>query len=113
MTKFINRGRGSGKSIMLIHAAYVTDSPIIVFDYQRKKQLIKQAQDMKCDDVEVFTLEEWTNMRVIPNRAKKVYIDEALPIIDKIMSKTLEANVLAATFTLPMEEVPKQNEKST
>lgn len=112
MTKFINRGRQSGKSTMLIHAAYMTDSPIIVYDRVRKMCLQEQAEKIGCKGVEIFTLEEWMNL-IGRHKPKTVMIDEILPIIDRILSKTLEAEVLAATFTLPMEEVPKQNEKST
>ena len=112
MTKFINRGRQSGKSTMLIHAAYMTDYPIIVYDSARKMCLREQADKIGCKGVEIFTLREWMELIGIP-KPKKVMIDEALPIFDVIMSKALEAEVLAATFTLPMEEVPKQNEKST
>lgn len=111
MTKFINRGRQSGKSTMLIHAAYMTDSPIIVYDRARKMCLQELANNIGCKGVDIFTLEEW--MRYIGRpKPKTVMIDEALQIVDKIMSKTLEAEVLAATFTLPMEEVPNKEEKS-
>lgn len=107
MTKFINRGRQSGKSTMLIYAANVTDSPIIVYDRMRKMCLQEQANKIGCKGVEIFTLEEWMQYIGRPKR-KTVMIDEALPIIDKIMSKTLEAEVIAATFTLPMEEADKK-----
>ena len=59
MTKFINRGRQSGKSTMLIHAAYMTDSPIIVYDRVRKISLQEQAEKIGCKGVEIFTLKEW------------------------------------------------------
>lgn len=112
MKKFINRGRQSGKSTILIHAAYLTDSPIIVYDSVRKRILQEQANKMGFKGVDIFTLEEW--MRFIGRpKPKTILIDEALPIIDKIMSEALEAEVLAATFTLPMEEAPNQVEKST
>lgn len=112
MTKFINRGRQSGKSTMLIHAAYMTDSPIIVYDRVRKMCLEEQANKLGCKGVEIFTIEEWMKL-IGRHKPKTVMIDEALSIIEKIMSKTLEAEVLAATFTLPMEEAPNQVEKST
>lgn len=109
--KFINRGRQSGKSTMLIHAAYMTDSPIIVYDRVRKMCLQEQADKIGCKGVEIFTIAEWMEL-IGRHKPKTVMIDEALPIIDRIMSKTLEAEVLAATFTLPMEEVPNKEEKS-
>ena len=112
MTNFINRGRRSGKSTMMIYTAYLTGSPIIVYDRARKLCLCEQAIKMGCKNVDVFTLEEWMRDMGSSER-RKILIDEALPIIDKIMSKTLKAEVLAATLTLPMEEAPNQGEKST
>ena len=97
---------------MLIHAAYMTDSPIIVYDRVRKMCLQEQANKIGCKGVEIFTLTEWMEL-IGRHKPKTVMIDEALPIIDKIMSKTFEAEVLAATFTLPMEEVPNHIEKPT
>lgn len=34
--RFINRPRGSGKTIMMIHSAYTTGYPIIVTSQRRK-----------------------------------------------------------------------------
>ena len=112
MTKFINRARQTGKSTMLIHAAYITDSPIIVYDRMRKMCLQEQADKIGCKGVEIFTLKEWMQFIGRP-KPKKVMIDEALSIIEEILSRTLEVESIYATFTLPMEELPKQNEKST
>ena len=104
MTKFINRGRQTGKSTMMIQTAYITGYPIIVYNNDRKHSLMTLAQDMNCMQVPIYTLREWTEMRGMP-RPKFVLIDEALPIIEDLLSATLNSEVLAATLTLPMVEV--------
>lgn len=108
--KFINRGRQNGKSTILIHTAYATDTPIIVQDHARKTFLLDQAKELGCEDITVFDLREWLEIKGASFKPKKCLIDEALPIIERALSQALDTEVLAVTFTLPMDEIPKQSE---
>ena len=52
--KFINMGRRSGKTTMLIHTAYITGTPIIVWDRKRAENVFQQAVSMGFNDIDVF-----------------------------------------------------------
>ena len=43
--KIINRGRGTGKTAMLISTAYVTGDPIITYTMRNKKQSYRHSKD--------------------------------------------------------------------
>ena len=49
--RFINKGRGTGKTTMMIHSAYTTGYPIIVTNHIRKDLILQQAHEMNCDDI--------------------------------------------------------------
>lgn len=102
--RFINKARGTGKTTMMIHSAYTTGYPIIVTTYQRKEYIKKQAQDMNCDDIDVYTVEEWNRTRLNRPVLDKVFVDEAEDLLKKILNEYLHANVVAATLSLPMND---------
>lgn len=107
--KFINRGRQSGKTTMLIHSAYVTGTPIIVYDEARKHNIMEHAKKLNCC-VEVFTVNEWVRFNGI-GHADSAYIDEALPIIERALSQMFKTNIEAVTLTLPMENLEGKDKK--
>lgn len=102
--RFINRARQSGKTVMMIHSAYTTGYPIIVTTQQRKELIKKQAQDMMCDDIDVYTVEEWNRIRSSRPVLDKVFVDETEDLLKKILNEYLHANVVAATLSLPMND---------
>ena len=95
---------------MMIQTAYITGYPIIVYNSERKHYLMTLAQNMNCEKVPIYTFREWAEMRGM-SRPRLVLIDDALPIIEDILSVALNSEVLAATLTLPMEEVKGGDEK--
>ena len=107
--RFINRGRQSGKTTMLIHSAYVTGTPIIVYDESRKHNIMEHAKRLNCD-VEVLTVQEWVRFNR-GGHADGAYIDEALPMIEQALSEMFNTNIKAITFTLPMDDLEGENKK--
>lgn len=99
--RFINRGRRSGKTQMMISSAYITGIPIIVFTYQMKEQILKTAREMHCD-IDVYTVDEFRKKRV-PKYYDKILIDECESIIDLALKNYFGCNVVASTLTIPME----------
>lgn len=107
--KFINRGRQSGKTTMLIHSAYVTGTPIIVYNESCKHNIIEHAKKLNCD-VEVLTIQEWVRLNR-GGHADGAYIDEALPMIEQALSEMFNTHIKAVTFTLPMEDLEGKDKK--
>lgn len=106
--KFLNMGRRSGKTTMLIHASYLTNTPIIVADNMRAKIIKEQAKDLGLD-VEVYSVYEWKKRRVNIHNGG-VLIDEAEKIIELALGNYLESNVFACSFSIPMIEGPIKKE---
>ena len=58
--RIINRGRGTGKTAMLISTAYVTGKPIITSTMNNKNSLLDMAEKMSISaNIEVYTINEW------------------------------------------------------
>lgn len=107
--RFINRGRRTGKTTMLIYASSVTGAPIIVYDKVRAELIKKQARDLGIE-IEVFTLLDWTQHNCIRAREYNgVLIDEAKELIEAALSAYLQTNVFACTFSIPMTEIKDIN----
>lgn len=104
--RFINMGRRSGKTTMLIHTAYVTGTPILVWDTKRAESVLKQAKNMGFGDIDVFTVEEWGKNR--PHK-DSVLIDEGKEIIEAALISMLHTRVSAITLSEPM--ITNDNEK--
>lgn len=113
--RLINRSRQSGKTSMLIHTAYITGYPIIVTTLQRKDYVKKQAIDMGCNDIDVYTLEEWNGQVNNQHRdiEKNVLIDEVEDVLNNIINEYLNANVIAATLTLAIDDARVRNYEDT
>lgn len=104
--KFINMDRGSGKTVMLVHTAYVTDCPIIVWDAKRVEQVLNTARSFGLRNIKVFTVNEWTRLHM---GVDKVVVDEGKEIIEAALTSLLRAEIQAVTFTEPM--IINNNEK--
>ena len=102
--RFLNMGRRSGKTTMLIHAAYLTNTPIIALDNARAHFIKKQAEELGFD-IEVYSIFEWKNHRDHVHRGD-VLIDEAIEMIELALDNYLEAHVQACSFSIPMIEAP-------
>lgn len=101
-TKFINKNRGTGKTTMMIHTAYVTGYPIVVTTVRRKDYLMKQAIDMGCNDIDVYTVEEWNRRKNHISYSDKVLVDNVDELLTKMINEYLNADVIAATLSLPI-----------
>ena len=96
--------RGNGKTTILIHTAYVTGYPIVVFNNERAEQVLIQAKRIGLDDIAVFTIKEWNRSRA---HAIPVLIDESKEIIETALVNLLHTEVKAVTFTEPMLTLPE------
>lgn len=107
--RIINRGRGNGKTTMLIYTAYATGMPIIVHTRRQADLLLKQAKDMNVD-VEVFTVCEWNELRLPSKNGMSVLVDEANIMIEDCLKMYIGSNIAAATMTIPMDDIePTEN----
>ena len=102
--KIVNMDRGNGKTTILIHTAYVTGYPIVVFNNKRAEQVLVQAKRIGLDDISVFTIEEWNRSRA---HGSPVLIDESKEIIETALKNLLHTEVKAVTFTEPMITIPE------
>jgi hypothetical protein len=93
--------RRSGKTTLLINAAYTTGYPIIVKDSARAKAVKDQAESLGLD-IKVFSYLDWINSHYHDN---KILIDEATELIEGALTGLLRAEVVACTFTIPMTEI--------
>lgn len=104
--RIINRGRGTGKTAMLISTAYVTGKPIITSTMNNKNSLMDMAKAMDVsNNIEIYTIDEWLKRHrpYIPNN--EILIDNVDLILGEVLSKFLNANVIAGTMTVPMDNV--------
>lgn len=102
--RIINRGRGTGKTTMLISTAYVTGKPIITSTMSNKNNLMDTAKTMGIsDNIEVYTINEWLELHrpYIPNN--EILVDNIELMLGEVLSKYLNANVIAGTMTIPMD----------
>lgn len=101
-TRFINKNRGTGKTMMMIHAAYVVGYPIIVTTVRKKEYLMRQAIDMGCNNIDVYTVEEWNRGKNNISHSDKVLVDDVDELLTKMINEYLNADVVAATLSLPI-----------
>ena len=107
--KIINMARWSGKTTMLINAAYVNGAPILVSSESRKSFVEKQAESMGLK-VEVYSLHEFT-VNHMHTYVSELYIDDAEDIIEKALKQTLGAPVRACTISVPFIERKKEEKE--
>lgn len=104
--RIINRERGTGKTAILISTAYVTGKPIITSTMNNKNSLMGMAKAMgMSNNIEVYTINEWLEFHRSYTPNNEILIDNVELILDEVMSKFLNANVIAGTMTVPMENV--------
>ena len=104
--RIINRRRNTGKTSMLISAAYVTGKPIITSTINSKNNLIHMAKTMGIsDNIEVYTINEWSECHrsYVPNN--EILVDNVELMLEEVLSKFLNANVIAGTMTVPMDDI--------
>ena len=104
--KIINRGSGTGKTAMLISTAYVTGDPIITYTMRDKNNLIDTAKTMgMSDNIEVYTMNEWLEFHSSHMLNDEILVDNVELMLGEVLSKFLNANVIAGTMTVPMDNI--------
>ena len=108
--RIINRGRGTGKTAMLISTAYVTGKPIITSTMNNKNNLMSMAEKMGVStNIEVYTINEWLECHR-SYMQNEILVDNVELILGYVLSKLLNVNVIAGIMTVPMDDV-KDNAK--
>lgn len=111
--RIINRGRGTGKTTMLISTAYVTGKPVITSTMNSKNNLMSMAEKMGVStNIEVYTINEWLESHKSYRSSNEILVDNVELILGDVLSKFLNANVVAGTMTVPMDDI-KDNTKET
>ena len=104
--RIINRGRATGKTAMLISAAYVTGKPIITSTINNKNSLMNMAEKMGISTcIEVYTINEWLECHRLYIPSNEILVDNVELILGDVLSKFLNANVIAGTMTVPMDNI--------
>lgn len=107
--KIINRGRGTGKTSMLVATAYMTGMPIITSTNVHKRAILDTARKMNIqDNIDIYTIEEW---QVLAHHNEKVLVDDVEIILGQILSHYLKADVVAGTMTIPMDDKEELKEQ--
>ena len=113
--RIINRGRGTGKTAILISAAYVTGKPIITYTMNNKNSLLDMAERMGISaNIEVYTINEWLEYYKLYMPNNEILVDNVELILGDVLSKFLNANVIAGTMTVPMDNIKydaKENDR--
>lgn len=104
--RIINRGRGTGKTAMLISTAYVTGKPIITCTMNTKNSLLDMAERMGISaNIEVYTINEWLEYHKLYMPNNEILVDNVELILGDVLSKFLNANVIAGTMSVPMDNI--------
>lgn len=104
--RIINRGRGTGKTAILISTAYVTGKPIITSTMNNKNNLLDMAERMGMSaNIEVYTINEWLEYHRLYKQSNEILVDNIELILGDVLSKFLNANVIAGTMTVPMDNI--------
>ena len=113
--RIINRGRGTGKTAMLISTAYVTGKPIITYTMNNKNSLLDMAERMGISaNIEVYTINEWLECHRSYKSSNEILVDNVELMLGYVLSKSLNANVIAGTMTIPMDNIKddaKENDR--
>lgn len=109
--KIINRGRQTGKTLALICASYINESPIVVLNQARKTCLLEQAKRLGYK-VEVYTVREMQEITKYNHGKREVLVDEATALIEEALSSYLGAPVKAITMTEECFNFPKDPEEA-
>lgn len=104
--RIINRGRRTGKTAMLISTAYVTGKPIITSTMNTKNSLLDMAERMGISaNIEVYTINEWLEYHKLYMPNNEILVDNVELILGDVLSKFLNANVIAGTMSVPMDNI--------
>lgn len=104
--RIINRGRGTGKTAMLISTAYVTGKPIITSTMNTKNSLLDMAERMGISaNIEVYTINEWLEYHKLYMPNNEILVDNVELILGDVLSKFLNANVITGTMSVPMDNI--------
>ena len=104
--RIINRGRGTGKTAMLISTAYVTGKPIVTSTMNTKNSFLDMAERMGISaNIEVYTINEWLEYHKLYMPSNEILVDNVELILGDVLSKFLNANVIAGTMTVPMDNI--------
>jgi hypothetical protein len=104
--RIINRGRGTGKTAMLISTAYVTGKPIITSTMNTKNSLLDMAERMGISaNIEVYTINEWLEYHKLYMPNNEILVDNVELILGDVLSKFLNANIIAGTMSVPMDNI--------
>ena len=104
--RIINRGRRTGKTAMLISTAYVTGKPIITSTMNTKNSLLDIAERMGISaNIEVYTINEWLECHRSYKSSNEILVDNVELMLGYVLSKFLNANVIAGTMTVPMDNI--------
>lgn len=95
--RFINRGRGTGKTLMMIHTSYVTGMPIVVNSHKKACYIQDMAKQMGLD-INVYSIEERQKLHGYSD----ILIDDAEEIINRVLNEYFGRSVTAVTVTIPM-----------
>ena len=111
--RIINRGRRTGKTAMLISSAYVTGKPIITSTMNSKNNLMSMAEKMGIStNIEVYTINEWLECHRVYKQSNEILVDNVELILGDVLSKFLNANVIAGTMTVPMDDAKDDTKES-
>lgn len=112
--RIINRGRGTGKTAMLISTAYVTGKPIITSTMRNKNNLMSMAEKMGIStNIEIYTINEWLECHRAHMPNNEILVDNVELILGDVLSKFLNANVVAGTMTVPMDDIKDDTKDDT
>lgn len=100
--RIINRGRACGKTSILISTAYALGIPIIVNTEQQRKFISEKASKLNMNGIDVYTVEEWLRT---PHHGEKALYDNVEYILSKALSNYFNTDIVAATMSIPMEEI--------
>lgn len=90
---------------MIVSAAYVTGTPIIVKNNERKNNVLNVARMLNVEGcVEVYTMDEWYKYKAMHLLNTEVMVDDVESILGQALSQYIGANVIATTMSIPMEE---------
>ena len=96
---FITGDRGSGKTTELIHRSIETGTPIVACDEIRARRIWENAEKLDSVFPGVYTIKEVLDGALKGTTIKGVMVDDAEPIIDYALRKTLGVEVTAVTIT--------------
>lgn len=97
MMKIISRARGHGKTYEAIRAAAETHAYLVVADKREAQRVAEQADKMGLRILFPITFDEFLRDRLSGSWVKKVVIDNADMLLQRLAPVTIEAVTLPPT----------------